>query len=296
MPAPGVASFPLSFPEQLLLMKFITNSAIALFLTTTVLLGGCQDDDQVTPAGVGTVSFDVENVVGEQPLVLTTGTYTTAAGERFTVSKFDYILSNFKLQKADGSEYAVPESYVLLSADAKPNAASSGKAFTLKNIPAGDYTGLTFVVGVDAARNTAGAQTGALATTNEMYWDWNQGYIFLKMEGSLLKADGTTAMVQYHLGGFTEPNNSLRTVAPTWPVNTTLAVRADHAPEVHLNVNLLQLLDGATAADRVSLAALPMVHMPGAGASRLATNLSGSTSAATTGTTSMFRIEHIHAN
>ncbi|MDO7877398.1 hypothetical protein Q5H93_21840 [Hymenobacter sp. ASUV-10] len=278
-------------------MKLITNSAIALFLTAAALLSGCKDDDdQATPTGVGTVSFDVENVVGSLPLVLKTGTYTNAATERFTVSKFNYILSNFKLQKADGSEYAVPESYVLLSADATPNAASSGKAFTLKDIPAGDYTGLTFMVGVDAARNTAGAQTGALATTNGMYWDWNQGYIFLKMEGSWQKPDGTTGMVTYHLGGFTEPNNSLRTVAPTWPVGGTLAVRADHAPEVHLNVNLLQLLNGATATDHVSFATLPMVHMPGAGASQLATNLSGSSSAATTGTASMFRIDHIHAN
>jgi len=278
-------------------MKLITNSAIALFLTASVLLGGCKDDDdQVTPTGVGTVSFDVENVVGSLPLVLNTGTYTNAANERFTVSKFDYILSNFKLQKADGSEYAVPESYVLVSADATPNAASSGTEFTLKDIPAGDYTGLTFVVGVDAARNTAGAQTGALATTNGMYWSWTQGYIFLKMEGSWQKPDGSSSMVQYHLGGFTDPNNSLRTVAPTWPVGGTLAVRADHAPEVHLNVNLMQLLNGAAATDNVSFATLAMVHMPGAGASKLATNLSGSSSAATPGTASMFRIEHIHAN
>lgn len=70
-------------------MKFITNPAIALFFTVSVLLGGCKDDDQVTPAGVGTVSFDVENVVGSLPLVLGTGTYTNAASERFTVSKFD---------------------------------------------------------------------------------------------------------------------------------------------------------------------------------------------------------------
>lgn len=279
-------------------MKLITNSAIALaLLSATTFLGGCKKDSDTTPTTqVGTVSFEMNNLVSSTPLALNTGTYTNAAGESFKVSKFDYILSNFKLQKADGSEYTVPESYFLISEDPGTNTASSGTDFTLKDVPAGDYTGVTFMVGVDAARNTAGAQTGALVTTNEMFWDWNQGYIFLKMEGSWLKPDGTTAMVQYHLGGFTDPNNALRTVAPTWPSNTTLLVRPDHAPEVHMNINLAQLLNGATAANNVSFATLPMVHMPGADALKIATNLSGSSSAATVGTASMFEIEHIHAN
>jgi len=277
-------------------MKFITNSAIAFALTATALLTGCKDDPDTPAPQVGTVTFGVDNRVGTDALALNTATYTNAAGEQFTVSKFNYILSNFKLTKADGSEYAVPESYFLVSEDPAGNAASSGTEFTLRDVPAGDYTGVTFLVGVDAPRNMAGAQTGALASTNGMYWGWNQGYIFLKMEGSWRKPDGSSTVLEYHIGGFQAPNNALRTVTPAWPAGTTLMVRPDHAPEIHLKVDLLKLFNGTTAADNVSFATMSGVHMPGAGALKIASNYSGSSSAATLGTASMFRVDHIHAN
>jgi hypothetical protein len=274
---------------------FKISTAFYTLALAALTLAGCKKDE-ATPAQVGTVSFGMDHIVGTSALVLNTGSYTNAVGQQFTVSKFNYIVSNFKLKKADGSEYAVPESYFLISEDAAGNAASSGTEFELKNIPVGDYTGMSFLVGVDAPRNLAGAQQGALATTNGMYWDWVQGYVFLKMEGTWQQTNGTNTALQYHIGGFQDPNNSLRTVVPAWPAGTTLLVRTDHQPEVHVKVNLLQLLNGATTTDNVSFAAMPTVHMPGAGAIKLATNLSGSASAATAGTTSMFRVDHIHAN
>ena len=53
----------------------------------------------------------------------------------------------------------------------------------LADIPNGEYTKVNYTIGVDAARNTEGAQDGALDLVNGMFWSWNTGYIFMKMEG-----------------------------------------------------------------------------------------------------------------
>jgi hypothetical protein len=42
------------------------------------------------------------------------------------------------------------------------------------------YNRLSFVIGVDSARNVSGAQTGALDPANGMFWTWNTGYIMAK--------------------------------------------------------------------------------------------------------------------
>ncbi|WP_316930094.1 MbnP family protein, partial [Hymenobacter sp. IS2118] len=48
----------------------------------------------------------------------------------------------------------------------------ASQLLALKDIPVGDYQSVSFTVGVDSARNVAGAQTGALDPNNGMFWTW----------------------------------------------------------------------------------------------------------------------------
>ncbi|GAB2968283.1 hypothetical protein GCM10027048_43910 [Hymenobacter coalescens] len=256
---------------NLLSSALLLGAAVASSLTFTAC--GSKKKD---PAAQGELALQFDHVVGSRPLVLNTDTYTNGAGNPFTVTTFNYYISNIRLTQADGTEWAEPESYHLI----KENSPAS-KKLTLTGIPAGDYRKLTFTIGVDSARNVAGAQTGALDPLNDMFWTWNTGYVYTKLEGTSPQAPGNGSLV-FHVGGFRWPNNTIRTVAPALPANTVLAVRAGRAPQVHLKVDVLSMFNGPTAARTVDFRTLSNV-MGGPNAKLLADNYA----------TGLFRVEHV---
>ena len=269
-------------PVLLNFMKlFSTALLLGALVASSLTLSSCDDKDKNKPAPVGELDLEFDNVVGAQALVLNTGNYTNAAGNAFTVSKFNYYISNIKLTKADGTEWQEPESYHLV----QENVAAS-QALTLKDVPAGDYAKLTFTVGVDSARNVAGAQTGALDPNNEMFWSWNTGYVYTKLEGTSPQSTSTNNGLTFHIGGFKSPNNTIRTVSPALPAATpALQVRADRTPEVHLKVDVLGMFNGQTAANNIDFRTLSTT-MGGANSVKVANNYAAG----------MFRIDHVHGN
>jgi hypothetical protein len=250
---------------------FLALSVMAIFLSS------CDKEGTDPVTETGEVDIEMDHIVGAGSLTLdaTTPNYTTPSGDHFSVSVLRYYISNIKLRKEDGSEYAQPDSYYLVDA-----AKADSKTLALKNIPVGDYTGLTFTIGVDSVRNVSGVQQGALSPS-DMFWTWNTGYIFMKLEGK--SPEASSGAFAYHIGGFTKPTNAIRTVSPALPTNVKILVRTDHTPEVHMKVDVLKILTGPT---EVRFASFAAPHMPGTAAVQLANNYAAG----------MFRIDHIHAN
>ncbi|WP_266367142.1 MbnP family protein [Tellurirhabdus rosea] len=218
------------------------------------LLGllACRDSDPV--AETGQVTVQIDNVVGNQDLKLGSTAYTNGVGETFTISKLDYYLTNFRLRRTDGSEAILPQdsSYFLIR---ESDAAS--QTLTLRGLPPGDYSEISFLVGVDSLRNTMdiGRRTGVLDPAGGhsagMYWDWNSGYIHLKLEGTSPSAptDATGGQnFRYHIGLFggyqTRTLNNLRTVRVLLGSPVTVATSA--RPTVVIAADVLQLFNGPT--------------------------------------------------
>lgn len=254
-------------------------AAVAASLAlATVLATGCKKDSDPSTPQTGVFAVELENAVGARPLNLNTNTYTTAAGDQFTVSTFKYYLSNFTLTKADGSTYAVPNSYFLVD-----QAKSDSQHLDLKDVPVGDYTGLSFTVGVDSARTKAGNLTGVLDANNGMWWDWSKEFINVKLEGT--SPQSPSRGLVFHIAGFkgaNGANNTIRTVSPAFPANTKLLIRPDHSPEIHLHVDVL----GMFGAPNPVRFATVYNTMGGPQSVRVANNLAAG----------MFEVEHIHAN
>lgn len=261
-------------------MKRFFASACLLALSALTLVS-CEKDGESPANQTGTVGLEFEQTVGSSPLTLSTQTYTTPAGDQFKITTFKQYISNIKFTKTDGSTYAVPDSYYLLDA-----AVPASQELALKDIPVGDYKSITFTVGVDSARNVSGAQTGALDPNNNMFWTWNSGYIYTKLEGTSPQAPKAAGAAEgglvFHIGGFKSPNNTIRTVTLPFPTGTNLLVRTDHAPEVHLNADVLKMFTGPTT---VRFATLSNT-MGGANSVLVANNYAAG----------MFSVEHIHAN
>lgn len=228
-------------------------------------LVACQTKNIDTAAGTVQLTFD--NRVGANSLALGTGTYQNKQGESFTITRFDYFVSNIRLLRTDGSAYTIPQdnSYFLVR-EADP----TSQVITLNNVPAGEFAQVEFMIGVDSLRNTAdvGKRTGVLdpagSHTSGMYWDWNTGYIHLKMEGTSPQAplDATgNRNFRYHIGlfgGYQTPTlNNLRTVRVPLVINGKgLQAGPDLKSAVVISVDAGKLFDGPTP---ISIAQYPDV-------------------------------------
>jgi hypothetical protein len=246
--------------------KFIKATSVLSIAFITVL-SSCKkkDDPLIVDPGptMGSVHLEFFNRVGDDPMSLGLAQYFNANGDQYAITKFNYFITNIKLNKQDGSQYIEENSYHLVK-----QTESGSQTFDLAQVPNGTYKSITFMIGVDSARNTSGAQTGALDDGNDMYWDWNTGYIMVKMEGTSTSSTQPGNVLQFHIGGFSGANSVLRTVTLTFPNNGDLVVNGNE-PHMHIKADINKLFSGANEIDFATLSA---VHMPGANAKKIADN------------------------
>ncbi|WP_299693547.1 MbnP family protein [Hydrocarboniphaga sp.] len=240
-------------------------------------LAACNGGNATQPLHV-----EISHVVGEQPLQLGSD-YALADGDHLSIDKLRYYLSNFRLRRHDGSWSAGERSerdaraYFLVD-ESQPGS----KTLSVDGFAAGDYEGLEFLIGVDAARNAAGAQTGALDPEHGMFWTWNTGYIFFKLEGHSPQSTATGHSLSYHIGGSREPANNARTVY--LPLGTKpLKLAAELTSTVHLHADIAALFQSPSQSpDALSIAEHANIMDPAGGklvADRYA---------------ELFRVDHVH--
>lgn len=235
----------------------------AVLLGVGLLGMACSEESIETKRG--SLIIQLNNVVGGAELTLNKTTYTNANGESFTVSKFDYFVSNIRLLRADGTEFVVPQenSYFLV----RENDVAS-QTIQLNDIPQIKYKGLSFMVGVDSLRSVSSIdkRKGVLdpkdTRTAGMIGDLNTGYIFLKLEGTspAVPADGTGQRTfRYHVGLFGRNGtlNNLRTIPIAFGTQeATPAITGTSTIYIDADVN--KIFNGRT---RLSLAQTPDVMM-----------------------------------
>lgn len=272
-------------------MKQLFFPLFALFCLGAFVWSSCEKRDYIVDdlTGTGSVEIEFDHRAGGQALDFSKN-YVTANGDTVRFTEFDYYVSNFVLTKADGSEYVVPKDscYFLVK-----HSVSGSNMLEINNIPAGDYTNIRFIIGVDSLKNTApvAERTGVLDPVNGgagMYWSWNSGYIFVKVEGTSPQAPfnaGANARIfQYHIGGFGGMNsptiNNIKKVAFDAPEPEEPAqVRKTATPHFHFYVDALEMFNAPT---KVNIATNPFAHFV-----PFSTTLSENYK-------DMFKLDHIH--
>jgi hypothetical protein len=260
---------------------FLLSLVFSVFLSIS-----CSEDEQVS---AGPITLEFDNVVGGANLQLNTDNtpYTNSKEEAYKVTWLTYYVSNIKLKKADGTVYSDPMKsdgsvgyYLIDEADA------SSQKVTLENVPPGDYTEVTFTIGVDATQVDQGAQTGALDPAKGLFWSWNSGYIFMAVEGVSPASTQAGNAFQYHVGGYKEDAasnqvNNIKTV--TLSLNGESApVRSGHEPEVHILFDVNKFFNGT--GEQVTFTTSSARHSP-----KACQNLAGNIAAS-------FVVDHVHAN
>lgn len=261
--------------------KLFSFALIALVFS--LVFTSCKKEDEINPNDKNSLFVNFENKVGASDLKLGTA-YTNGSGEDFTVTTLNYFVSNVSLKKEDGTTVSFPNQYFLIR-----QSDASTWAPELKDVPAGNYTSITFNVGVDSTKSVSDVsqRTGALdVATNGMYWSWNSGYVFFKFEGTSsvvpVGSSGAKAF-QLHVGGYggiaatSKTVNNNRSVTLALPTNAT--VRNNIAPELHIYADLAKVFNGTTV---LKLATTNSVHSPAA-AVPVANNYA-----------TMFSVNHVH--
>jgi hypothetical protein len=243
----------------------IFSKLLLIFVLPMILLGTVGKTDFIPPAGSGDLTIRFDNTIGGQDLILNTTNYVNAAGESFSISQLQYFISNIKIGRVDGTEFALAQdsSYFLVQENNL-----STQAINFK-IPAGDYNRIDFVLGVDSIRNTMSIskRTGVLdpasSMDNGMYWGWNSGYIFFKMEGTsqAAPADPTGQhKFRYHIGGFggySAPTiNNIKTISLDLTPGGIVELHKDKKATIRIKADLLKVFAGST---NLSIAAHPSV-------------------------------------
>jgi hypothetical protein len=217
-----------------------------------MFISGCSDDET---EGVVDISIKLQ-YEGEPLVMLERHDYPN--GYELFISRFSFFASNIQLQMGTTAlEVNDVEYWNFVDSHSDVASAQNGMKLSYDKIPEGNYSGISFGIGVPASLNS---QTPAdfdsanpLSNVAEYWADWNS-YIFMKTEGKM-DPDGNGVFENedgfaLHLGS----NDAFRSVA----INKTFTVSAGNSTELEIIIDLKDMFDmGGSFYD---LVARPQIH------------------------------------
>lgn len=148
--------------------------------------------------------------------------YFALNGDTLTFEKIKFYISNVVYIDSKGNSTTIRDYPQLIDWD-KPD--------TLKldfNSVSVEEGWLQFILGVPVNYNTNGAFGGDLDPVLGMYWAWQSGYIFIKIEGHSPNATSMKHKFQFHLGGYSGSINAITQVKlPIRAQSNSLGINLD---------------------------------------------------------------------
>lgn len=187
------------------------------------------------------VNLNFLHYVGNDRLLLDSVYYKNELNQDFTISKFKYYIGKIAFIDSKGNSTA-QSSYFLINEDDSESLINNRIA-----LKEGSYSGLEFILGVDSLENVSGIQSGALDVVNAMFWTWNSGYIFMKLEGNSSFSNQPNKIFEYHIGGFSGENNSVRKIKLSF--DQPIEIKKGEEVKLNLKVDLLEILKHPNSID-----------------------------------------------
>ncbi len=166
---------------------------IYLIAVLSFLFFTCRKDEPIEGIAVGAISLQTEYLCNDTALLFDSICFRTEAGELISISKLEFFISDLALHHSGGI-FKVPGSFYLNAANKNYEEISNA------SIPHGEYSGISFILGVDSLHNVPGGLPGSIVN-NEMFWpvQMGGGYHFMKLEGKF-RDSGNISGYAIHLG------------------------------------------------------------------------------------------------
>lgn len=207
---------------------------IAFIAVSLLTLAACSNQEPTAPPKPGNtdtaavmLTINFKTSVGTTPFAFDS-TMTSESGANFKISMLRFYVTQPRLIDSAGAQVAVqfvdtagkPIPYGIALVDH-----AKQESLTLRVMAKrGTYKGLDFSIGVPLLDEAGNALNHGDASTKEypldvdadMYWGWNPGYIFLKVEGRA-QIVGKWEPFYYHIGD----DKRFMTIKTTGPVKIT---------------------------------------------------------------------------
>jgi hypothetical protein len=262
----------------------ITKLAWALLLCVSIISCSSNDDEGDLTGETGTLNVKFDNGVGDQDFIFGTS-YNKSNGESYKLTTLKYIISNVRVKDSKGNTFTYPTAdNVFIVDEAKAN--NAGEIFiTLDNVPAADYTEITFGIGIDQTRFALGAEGQGdflvEAQTAGMMWSWATGYRFMRFDGTYSDATVTDEALNVHMGSVGTSLDNYREVTLTLP--NSVRVRETAHPQIHIEADISKVFDGETSVNFAD--GYNQVHTSAETTPVIAENFKG-----------VFEVHHVHNN
>ncbi len=196
------------------------------------------------------------NTANQKKIVLRDSIYVTPAGEKYTITKLKYYISNIRIGENILDE---AHNFQLISEPADVS-------FNIPVTP-GIYTEISFLLGIDSLYHCSGAQEGVLDPMNDMFWTWNSGYVMFKLEGSSENSKADKNRIEHHIGGYR--NNQKIATPLTLSFKETLNIKIGEQKEITITADLDQYWNSK---NKILIAEKPVCTLPGEIARTIAAN------------------------
>ncbi|AXG69310.1 AZL_007920_fam/MXAN_0976 family protein [Kordia sp. SMS9] len=241
--------------------------AYVLSISLLMLASSCNDDSNAIETSAVEITFD-NRIAANQDLTLGTTVYVNQNNESVVTNELKYIISNLALTQDNGAvfEYPKDDSYFVINEE---NASSL--TLSLTGIPVGNYTQISFGIGVDQSKYPLdGGVLNFIPTAEEagMLWTWAAGYKFIKFEGTYTPQGGTEAPFVIHVGSHGQNLDNYKFV--TLPLANTLNITTGNTASVTVAAYIQNIID---ATNQIKFEETSDIQVDPVNAPRIATNL-----------------------
>lgn len=196
-------------------------------LLVLILINACNKDDdpEIEPANL---DIHLLHFVDNQNLLPDKITYENAYGNNYSVVRLQYFVSDFILHQAGAEDVLIDTAFYI---DLEIT-----ESFVLNlpgSIPTGNYTGISFVFGLDEEKNVSGNFPNP--PENNMEWPLalGGGYHYMKLEGKIDSA-GSISNYQAHTGPTDGNQNYAKISLPNAPFSIG---NAENTIFIKMNIN-----------------------------------------------------------
>jgi len=200
--------------------------------------------------------------IGSGELLLLDKKYVNPFGEDMVIAKFKYYISNMVLTGDNGKSVSIEGPPWLID-----EADSSSKNIHILS-PLVRITAIQFQVGIDSIKNVSGVQTGALDPLKGMFWTWNTGYIFAKLEGYSDTAKVPGHYFTYDIGGYKKRENAIRKIRLALPASQS---GQEYPSLISIDADINKWF---LSKYEINISHSPICHSPGELAMKIADNYS----------------------
>jgi hypothetical protein len=233
-----------------------------VFLIVIISLGFLISFDCLSQGKELTLSIKFNHVANGVPLLLGDTNHINAFSEPYTITRLKYYISNVTLQAKD--RFVSSKEIFLQDASAEESINIG--------IVSGEYTALSFTVGIDSILNCSGAQEASLDPLKGMFWTWNSGYVFFKLEGYSTASTADLHRIEHHIGGYKAGNNASRKVELLFNKPLHIPTGKGATTVIEVKMNLDKYWHGK---NDIFIASTPLVLVPGDLSKKSADNFLG---------------------